>query len=136
MRKSLPDDPSSAWEATCLVLRPSSPSLVCGPENQANKNREDSERLVRVPNPTTLLDFGLCLGQAVHTQEGSLPKPCIWVEPGPVVRRGQPVTIVCRGPAGADTFRLQQAGRSFFRDQRNVSPCEGAAGLSTVRSWN
>ncbi|XP_036914707.1 leukocyte-associated immunoglobulin-like receptor 2, partial [Sturnira hondurensis] len=98
----------------------------------------------------------LCLGQAVHTQEGitalssplpshvahrgfqdpqykrsgtgckegSLPKPCIWVEPGPVVRRGQPVTIVCRGPAGADTFRLEDKNREQdHKDERNVSPC-------------
>ncbi|XP_036924606.1 leukocyte-associated immunoglobulin-like receptor 2, partial [Sturnira hondurensis] len=71
--------------------------------------------------PSSLLVLVLCLGQTVHTQEGALPKPCIWVEPGPVVRRGQPVTIVCLGPAGADTFRLQQAGRSVFRDQKNVS---------------
>ncbi|XP_036896542.1 leukocyte-associated immunoglobulin-like receptor 2 [Sturnira hondurensis] len=64
----------------------------------------------------------LCLGQAVHTQEGVLPKPSIKAEPGPVVRPGQPVTILCWGPAGADTFRLEYKDRRYFHwDERSVS---------------
>ncbi|XP_053512677.1 leukocyte-associated immunoglobulin-like receptor 1 isoform X3 [Artibeus jamaicensis] len=74
------------------------------------------------PSPTCLLVLVLCLGQTVHTQEGLLPKPSIRAEPGPVIRRGQPVTIVCRGPAGAELFRLEDKnGRNVLPDQTNVS---------------
>ncbi|XP_036896553.1 leukocyte-associated immunoglobulin-like receptor 2 [Sturnira hondurensis] len=72
------------------------------------------------PNPTTFLGLVLCLGRAIHTLEGALPKPSIWARPGPVIPRGQPVTIVCRGPAGADVIRLASR-RSTFRDQKILS---------------
>ncbi|KAM5298186.1 leukocyte-associated immunoglobulin-like receptor 2 [Glossophaga mutica] len=51
---------------------------------------------------------------------GALPKPSIWAEPGPALPRGRPVTIVCRGPAGADVIRLESRG-SAFRDQKILS---------------
>ncbi|KAM7060083.1 leukocyte-associated immunoglobulin-like receptor 2 [Molossus nigricans] len=85
------------------------------------------------PHPTTLLNLGiramgvfltgaslavLCLGQLVRTQEGVLPKPSIRAEPGTVIPRGQPVTIVCRSPAGADVFRLEKnRGSLLLKDQ-------------------
>ncbi|XP_045059580.2 leukocyte-associated immunoglobulin-like receptor 2 [Desmodus rotundus] len=69
------------------------------------------------PNPTFFLGLVLCLGQTIHTQEGALPRPSIRAEPGPVLPRGQPVTIVCRGPAWADVIRLEFR-RSAFRDQK------------------
>ncbi|KAM5209194.1 leukocyte-associated immunoglobulin-like receptor 1 isoform 7-T7 [Hipposideros larvatus] len=63
----------------------------------------------------------LCLGQMIHMQNGLLPRPSIRAEPGPVVARGRPVTILCRGPAGADTFRLEQKENpSAFIDQKNI----------------
>ncbi|KAM5297071.1 leukocyte-associated immunoglobulin-like receptor 2 isoform 2-T2 [Glossophaga mutica] len=61
------------------------------------------------PRPSLLLVLGV------------LPKPSIWAEPGPVIPRGRPATIVCRGPAGAEIFRLEKVGLSGHRDQRNVS---------------
>ncbi|KAM7060082.1 leukocyte-associated immunoglobulin-like receptor 2 [Molossus nigricans] len=88
------------------------------------------------PHPTTLLGLGiramgifltgaslagLCLGQVVRTQEGVLPKPSIRAEPGPVIPRGQPVTIVCQGPAGADVFRLEKNRGSFLHEDQRVS---------------
>ncbi|XP_045673389.1 leukocyte-associated immunoglobulin-like receptor 1 isoform X2 [Phyllostomus hastatus] len=95
------------------------------------------------PHPTSLLVLVLCLGQTIHMENrppilemgtgckegrecsgntGVLPKPFIRAEPGPVIIWGQPVTIVCRGPAWADTFRLEeQNGRSVYKDQTTMS---------------
>ncbi|XP_032180394.1 leukocyte-associated immunoglobulin-like receptor 1 isoform X2 [Mustela erminea] len=61
----------------------------------------------------------LCLSQALHAQHGVLPRPPIWAEPGPVIPRGQPVTIVCQGPAEFTTFRLQKKGTSSYKDENN-----------------
>ncbi|KAF5916984.1 hypothetical protein HPG69_013906 [Diceros bicornis minor] len=51
---------------------------------------------------------------------GALPTPSISAEPGPVIPRGQPVTIVCRGPDGAKSFRLEKEDRRSYRDQHTV----------------
>ncbi|XP_019481330.1 PREDICTED: leukocyte-associated immunoglobulin-like receptor 2 isoform X2 [Hipposideros armiger] len=72
-------------------------------------------------NPTTLLGLMLCLGQVIHMQNGRLPRPSIRAEPGPVVARGRPVTILCGGPAGVHRFRLEQKeNTSTFMDQKNI----------------
>ncbi|XP_053512685.1 leukocyte-associated immunoglobulin-like receptor 2 isoform X1 [Artibeus jamaicensis] len=72
--------------------------------------------------PSSLLVLVLCLGQTVHMQNRVLPKPSIRSEPGPVIRRGQPVTIVCLGPAWAELFRLVDENvRKVLPDQTNVS---------------
>ncbi|KAM5209182.1 leukocyte-associated immunoglobulin-like receptor 1 isoform 2-T2 [Hipposideros larvatus] len=61
-------------------------------------------------NPTTLLGLRL------------LPRPSIRAEPGPVVARGRPVTILCRGPAGVHRFRLEQKENTcVYMDQKNIS---------------
>ncbi|XP_005664890.1 leukocyte-associated immunoglobulin-like receptor 1 isoform X2 [Sus scrofa] len=109
------------------------------------------------PHPTTLLCFGsssplghsparkgavgvfltrtclaaLCLGQTIRTCRGALPRPSIRAEPGPVVPWGQPVTIVCQGPAGAETFRLQyKENMHKYKDESNtiqIGPHQTAA---------
>ncbi|KAM5133506.1 leukocyte-associated immunoglobulin-like receptor 2 [Callospermophilus lateralis] len=79
------------------------------------------------PCSIALLALGLCLGQGIHAQEGALPRPSISAEPGPVIPRGRPVTIVCRGPAGAQEFRLEKEGRPQIWDERNSSPSEPEA---------
>ncbi|XP_047648915.1 leukocyte-associated immunoglobulin-like receptor 2 isoform X2 [Phacochoerus africanus] len=83
------------------------------------------------PHPTTLLCFTLCLGQMIRTCRGSLPRPSITAEPGPVVPWGQPVTIVCQGPAGAETFRLQYKENTHkYEDESNtiqIGPHQTAA---------
>ena len=62
---------------------------------------------------------------------GALPRPSITAEPGPVVPWGQPVTIVCQGPAGAETFRLQyKENMHKYKDESNtiqIGPHQTAA---------
>ncbi|XP_036903165.1 leukocyte-associated immunoglobulin-like receptor 2 [Sturnira hondurensis] len=71
------------------------------------------------PRPSSILVLGLCLGQAVHTQNRALPKPSIRVELDPIICPGRPATIVCRGPAWADTFRLVEKGNiSAYREEK------------------
>ncbi|XP_062033604.1 leukocyte-associated immunoglobulin-like receptor 2 [Lepus europaeus] len=73
------------------------------------------------PRPATLLGLVLCLGQAIHSQPEAWPTPSISAEPGPPFLPGQPVTIVCRSPAGFDTFRLEKEGREV-KNERSASP--------------
>ncbi|XP_077889420.1 leukocyte-associated immunoglobulin-like receptor 2 [Ictidomys tridecemlineatus] len=79
------------------------------------------------PCSIALLALGLCLGQAIHAQEGALPRPSISAEPGSEIPRGRPVTIVCRGLAGAQEFRLEKEGRPLYWGQRSPSPSEREA---------
>ncbi|KAI5221887.1 Leukocyte Immunoglobulin-Like Receptor Subfamily B Member 3 [Manis pentadactyla] len=53
-----------------------------------------------------LLCLGLCRGPRDRVQAGTLPKPSIWADPGPVVTNGSPVTIRCQGPRQAVTYSL------------------------------
>ncbi|XP_053512697.1 leukocyte-associated immunoglobulin-like receptor 2 isoform X2 [Artibeus jamaicensis] len=70
-------------------------------------------------HPSSLLVLVLCLGQTVHMQNRALPRPSISVERDPVMCQGRPATIVCRGPAWADTFRLVEKGRaSAYREEK------------------
>ncbi|CAD7692174.1 unnamed protein product [Nyctereutes procyonoides] len=71
------------------------------------------------PHVTTFLALTLCLGGGLHAQQEVLPRPSIWAEPGSEIPRGQPVTIVCQGPAGAQTFRLEKEGSALHKDVRN-----------------
>ncbi|XP_074171952.1 leukocyte-associated immunoglobulin-like receptor 2 isoform X2 [Rhinolophus sinicus] len=74
------------------------------------------------PHPTTILGLAPCLGQMIHMQNGPLPPPSLRAEPGPEVPWGWPVTILCRSPAGAHTFRLEQKeNRSAYMDQKITS---------------
>ncbi|XP_029101061.1 leukocyte-associated immunoglobulin-like receptor 1 isoform X1 [Monodon monoceros] len=73
------------------------------------------------PRPTTLLGLVLCLGHTMHTQAGTLPSRSTRAEPDSVSPQGWPVTIVCRGPAGAEEFRLERKeDRSDFKDEKTV----------------
>ncbi|XP_043293026.1 uncharacterized protein LOC122421220 [Cervus canadensis] len=47
---------------------------------------------------------------------GTLPRPSISAEPGSVVPWGRPVSIVCRGPAGVRSFRLEKDNRYNYTE--------------------
>ncbi|XP_040109714.1 leukocyte-associated immunoglobulin-like receptor 1 [Oryx dammah] len=74
-----------------------------------------------VPGPSILLSLALCLAQTARTQQGTLPRPSISAEPGSVVPWGRPVSIVCRGPAGVMSFRLEKGNRKHYEDVRITS---------------
>ncbi|XP_058386242.1 leukocyte immunoglobulin-like receptor subfamily A member 2 isoform X2 [Diceros bicornis minor] len=60
----------------------------------------------RTPTLTALLCLGLCQGPWDCVQAGSLPKPSIWADSGPMVTTGSPVTIWCQGSLQADVYHL------------------------------
>uniref|UniRef100_G1NV15 Ig-like domain-containing protein n=1 Tax=Myotis lucifugus TaxID=59463 RepID=G1NV15_MYOLU len=62
------------------------------------------------PTLRALLCLGLSVGLRTPVQAGSLPKPTIWAEPGPVIPSGSPVTIWCQGSPEAEEYRLDKEG--------------------------
>ncbi|XP_048647443.1 leukocyte immunoglobulin-like receptor subfamily A member 6, partial [Marmota marmota marmota] len=48
-----------------------------------------------------LLCLGLSLQQSPRVSSGTLPKPNLWAEPGPVIPRGRSVTLWCQGSLDA-----------------------------------
>ncbi|XP_054566030.1 leukocyte immunoglobulin-like receptor subfamily A member 6 [Eptesicus fuscus] len=62
-----------------------------------------------------LLCLGLSVGLRTPVQAGilsaePLPKPKLWAEPGPVISRGNPVTISCQGTQGTKEYRFEKEG--------------------------
>uniref|UniRef100_A0A4X1VIL6 Leukocyte immunoglobulin-like receptor-like n=1 Tax=Sus scrofa TaxID=9823 RepID=A0A4X1VIL6_PIG len=59
---------------------------------------------------SALLCLGLSLGQRTRNPTGTLPKPTLWAEPGPLVTWGNPVTIWCQGNLEAQECHLYTEG--------------------------
>ncbi|XP_054566323.1 leukocyte immunoglobulin-like receptor subfamily A member 6 [Eptesicus fuscus] len=62
---------------------------------------------------SALLCLGLSLDQRTHVQAGTLPKPTLWAEPGPVMPRGKPVSIWCQGTVEAEEFCFDKEESTF-----------------------
>ncbi|XP_054444329.1 leukocyte immunoglobulin-like receptor subfamily A member 6 isoform X4 [Pteronotus mesoamericanus] len=79
------------------------------------------------PTVTVLLCLGLSVGLRTPVQAGTLPKPTIWAEPGPVIPWGSPVTIWCQGTRQAQEFRLDKEGTSSpWATQKPLGPRDKA----------
>ncbi|XP_059523334.1 leukocyte immunoglobulin-like receptor subfamily B member 3 [Myotis daubentonii] len=77
------------------------------------------------PTLRALLCLGLSVGLRTPVQAGTVPKPTIRAEPGPVVPYGSPVTIWCQGTPGAEEYRLDKEGSPEpWRREKPLEPAE------------
>ncbi|XP_054566336.1 leukocyte immunoglobulin-like receptor subfamily A member 6 [Eptesicus fuscus] len=60
------------------------------------------------PTLRALLCLGLSVGLRTPVQAGTLPKPIIWAEPGPVIPAGSPMTIWCQATLEVTVFCLDK----------------------------
>ncbi|XP_036599523.1 leukocyte immunoglobulin-like receptor subfamily B member 3 [Trichosurus vulpecula] len=65
------------------------------------------------PIAIALLCFGLCLGQVIKTE--TFLRPTLEADLGPLIPKGTPVTLRCKGHPGATWYRLMK-GESRFQD--------------------
>ncbi|XP_014304063.1 leukocyte immunoglobulin-like receptor subfamily A member 5 [Myotis lucifugus] len=81
---------------------------------------------------SALLCLGLSLDQRTRVQAGTVPKPTIWAEPGPVIPYWSLVTIWCRGILEAQEYRLYADGsRQYLDRQKSQEPGDRAKFLIT-----
>ncbi|XP_066227841.1 leukocyte immunoglobulin-like receptor subfamily A member 6 [Saccopteryx leptura] len=83
---------------------------------------------------SALLCLGLSLGQRTCNDTGTLPKPTIWAEPGPVIPLNSSVTIWCQGPLEAQEFHVYEEKKcALSKTQSTQKPRNKKSSLSITR---
>ncbi|XP_043849949.1 leukocyte immunoglobulin-like receptor subfamily A member 5 [Dromiciops gliroides] len=72
-----------------------------------------------VPTLIALLCFELCVGQRIRTQAGTLFRPTLKADSGPLIPRGTAVTLRCKGHPGATWYGLKK-GESQSQNMTRV----------------
>ncbi|XP_040834169.1 leukocyte immunoglobulin-like receptor subfamily B member 3 [Ochotona curzoniae] len=84
----------------------------------------------KTPALIGLLCLGLCWGpwDEAQAQAGTLPKPSIWAQPGPVVANGSSVTIWCQATPQAEFYHLYKDG-TFLKETQAQQDSTHRAGF-------
>nr|XP_051687122.1 leukocyte immunoglobulin-like receptor subfamily A member 6 [Oryctolagus cuniculus] len=90
----------------------------------------------QTPALTALLCLGLCRVPGDGAQAGTLPKPSIWADPGPLVAVGRPVTLWCQGSLQAEVYHMYTESGRHPWETRPQQDSRHKASFSVITSMS
>nr|XP_051684700.1 leukocyte immunoglobulin-like receptor subfamily A member 6 isoform X1 [Oryctolagus cuniculus]XP_051684701.1 leukocyte immunoglobulin-like receptor subfamily A member 6 isoform X1 [Oryctolagus cuniculus] len=90
----------------------------------------------QTPALTALLCLGLCRVPGDGAQAGTLPKPSIWADPGPLVAVGSPVTLWCQGSLQAEVYHMYTESGRHPWETRPQQDSRHKASFSVITSMS
>ncbi|XP_062033601.1 immunoglobulin superfamily member 1-like [Lepus europaeus] len=90
----------------------------------------------QTPALTALLCLGLCRAPGDGAQAGTLPKPSIWADPGPLVTVGSPVTLWCQGSLQAEVYRVHKEDSPQPWEMRPQQDSRHKASFAIIQSMS
>ncbi|XP_069923805.1 leukocyte immunoglobulin-like receptor subfamily A member 5 isoform X3 [Oryctolagus cuniculus] len=90
----------------------------------------------QTPALTALLCLGLCRVPGDGAQAGTLPKPSIWADPGPLVAIGSPVTLWCQGSLQAEVYHMYTESGRHPWEARPQQDSRHKASFSVITSMS
>ncbi|XP_054444135.1 leukocyte immunoglobulin-like receptor subfamily A member 5 [Pteronotus mesoamericanus] len=82
-----------------------------------------------------LLCLSQFLGQKTHEEDGTLPRPTIWAEPGPVIPSDSSVTIWCQGSLEAQEYCLWNKDVDKFWNRQKPVATTDKVNFSMKKSY-